>query len=213
MFHIVYRLTDQNGNFYFGVHSTKKLKDGYRGSGSWPKECQQKKIKLRKDILYQFETRKEAKEAEEKLIAEHINQAKCMNKCIDANTLSGYRWINNGVDTKLISPTEQIPAGWQTGRLITEYMMETYIERKELYRGENNPYFGKKHSDEIKQKMRVPRRPSEKFSHPKSDTHRKNLSRSIKNQPKKQCHLCQRTMDRFNFSRHVAACEKKHVQT
>lgn len=68
-YHIVYKTTNLiNGRFYIGMHSTNKLNDNYLGSGWVLKDAINKygRENFKKEILYIYNTRKEAltKEAE-----------------------------------------------------------------------------------------------------------------------------------------------------
>lgn len=40
MYHYIYLTTDDEGNYYFGRHSTSNLNDGYKGSGNWVSEME-----------------------------------------------------------------------------------------------------------------------------------------------------------------------------
>lgn len=49
-FHFIYKTTHNNGYYYIGRHSTKNLKDGYRGSGKWIKSIKNKSELITKII-------------------------------------------------------------------------------------------------------------------------------------------------------------------
>lgn len=73
MNHIVYKITNLlNGKEYIGIHSTDNLNDGYMGSGSALKKAIKKHgaENFKKEILYNFKTRKEASIKERELVNE-----------------------------------------------------------------------------------------------------------------------------------------------
>jgi hypothetical protein len=83
MNHYVYRLCDQDGNYYFGVRSTTKQpeRDRYMGSGVWPKECRRGGIELDKTIIRRgFQTRHEAEQHEYRLISSHYHDPQNQNQ-------------------------------------------------------------------------------------------------------------------------------------
>ena len=91
-----YRITNAiNGNFYYGIHSTNNLEDGYMGSG----HRLQTAIKMfgienfSKEIICFFETRKELAEYEAKFVTEKlVENTECYNSILGGegfNTL-GY---------------------------------------------------------------------------------------------------------------------------
>jgi group I intron endonuclease len=82
-YHYLYKTTNLiNGKFYYGMHSTDSLKDGYKGSGTLLKRSINKygieNFKL--EILEFFDTREALMEAEKKLITElQVVDSNCMN--------------------------------------------------------------------------------------------------------------------------------------
>jgi hypothetical protein len=83
MFHIVYKITNlQNDKYYFGVHSTKDIDDGYMGSGT----LLRKDIKsfgidcFEREILHIEETRELALLKEKELITvDVLRDQNCYN--------------------------------------------------------------------------------------------------------------------------------------
>lgn len=63
----------------------------------------------------------------------------------DKNHNYGKKWCNNGSTNKLF-PLEQIPNGWKLGRIGLDNV------------GQNNPFYGKTHSDETKHIMSISKR-------------------------------------------------------
>ena len=89
--HYVYRLTAEDGRFYIGVRSCygSPEKDEYMGSGVWPKNCETMKIRLDKEILSVFQTRKQAEEDEKYRIAENIFDPNCQNRANPNSSKNG----------------------------------------------------------------------------------------------------------------------------
>lgn len=82
-FNYFYKITNNlNGHFYYGIHSTDNLDDGYMGSGTALKKAFKKYgiENFSKEILKYFETRKKAAEYEEQNVTlSLINEERCYN--------------------------------------------------------------------------------------------------------------------------------------
>jgi len=78
MYHYTYKVSIKSGKYYVGRHSTKRLNDGYIGSGKWIKSLKNKESII-KEILSFYDNFEDLKIAESKLIKEHINEINCMN--------------------------------------------------------------------------------------------------------------------------------------
>lgn len=134
MTHYIYKITNiETGQYYLGVRSTSKPVecDCYMGSSSvWTKAyiIEHKDI-LRKEILdSSFESRELANIAEKSLIIAHINDPKCINRAIPGEDFTQF---NNPC---------------------SEYRKRLYSK---LYKGEGNPFYGKHHTEDSKQKQRA----------------------------------------------------------
>lgn len=83
IYYFLYKTTNiVNGKYYYGMHSTRKLDDGYLGSGKYLKNSISKYgiENFTIEILEFFNTRDEMCYAESKLITESvITDDKCMN--------------------------------------------------------------------------------------------------------------------------------------
>lgn len=118
------------------------------------------------------------------------------------------------------SSTENMKGG--TGRTIgfkvsNESKLKQSNSMKGKYTKENNPFFGKHHSEETKQKYR------DLFTGvPLSEEHKKNISEGSKgkipwnkgvSQPKLCCLQCHAEIDRANFNRHYDSvkCKKAAI--
>jgi hypothetical protein len=82
-YHFLYKTTNLiNGKYYYGMHSTYKLDDGYLGSGKMLRYSIRKygKENFNCDILEFYKSREDLVNAEVKLITEdYINDMLCMN--------------------------------------------------------------------------------------------------------------------------------------
>ena len=80
-----YKITNEiNGMYYYGVHSTTKLDDGYMGSGHYLQRAQQKYglQNFKKEILKFFETRDEMMNYEHDIVNTQMinkNNPMCYN--------------------------------------------------------------------------------------------------------------------------------------
>ena len=82
-YHFLYKTTNlTNGKFYYGMHSTNKLQDGYLGSGKYLRYAIKKygveNFKL--EILEFFDSREALVEAEKSLVTQlQVEDSNCMN--------------------------------------------------------------------------------------------------------------------------------------
>lgn len=86
MYFYFYKITNLiNNKFYFGVHSTKNLNDGYMGSGVAIKKAYEKYgiSNFKKEILMYFKNEEEMYKYEEEIVDEKmIKDANCYNMII-----------------------------------------------------------------------------------------------------------------------------------
>lgn len=74
-YHYFYKITNKvNGHFYYGIHSTNNLNDGYMGSGTRLRYAYKKYgiEYFEKEIIAFFDTRKEASEYESEVVNETL---------------------------------------------------------------------------------------------------------------------------------------------
>lgn len=94
-YHYFYRIENLiDGKFYYGIHSTDNLEDGYMGSGHRLKEAMKifGKENFKKNVIKHFETREKASEYEALMVTENlVHDRNCYNvKCGgDYGTTSG----------------------------------------------------------------------------------------------------------------------------
>ena len=123
MRHYVYKLTENKTNeFYYGVRTCKcnPIDDNYMGSMAvWKPN----RDNLVKEILFEFETREKAAEFESKIIEENIKNPLNRNYFIPTKEVGFYGYSHS-------TETKQKVSNTMSGR----------------HAGENNPFYGKKHS-------------------------------------------------------------------
>ena len=83
MYHYFYKITNKlNGHYYYGIHSTNNLDDGYMGSGRKLRRAINKYgiENFEKEILKFFETREDCAKYEHEIVTEELVLAKdCYN--------------------------------------------------------------------------------------------------------------------------------------
>lgn len=78
VFHYIYKVESDSGKYYIGRHTTKKLMDGYKGSGKWVRSIKDKSV-LTKTILEYCDSFEQLKAREAELLAQHVGLPNCMN--------------------------------------------------------------------------------------------------------------------------------------
>ena len=114
-----YKITNNiNGCFYYGIHSTNDLDDGYMGSGKRLKKAYKKYgvENFTKEILKYFDTLKELNDYE----AEIVNEEMINNPCCYNMSLGGYYMSNESL-----------------------YKLKNKIKIIEHQKGEKNSQYGK----------------------------------------------------------------------
>lgn len=159
-YHFLYKTTNLiNGKYYYGMHSTYKLDDGYLGSGKMLRYSIRKygKENFSIEIIEFFDTREELVNAEINLITEMIiDDNLCMN--LKKGGLGG---ISSKEHQKIFSLTGNL----KLKELRTdEIYREEWLNKKSRFKkGIENPKYGKsnmnflnkKHTDESKRKIGV----------------------------------------------------------
>lgn len=75
LYHVIYKTTNLvNNKIYVGLHSTDKIEDGYIGTGWQLKKAIRKygRDKFKREILYVFRDRDEARKMEAKIVNEEF---------------------------------------------------------------------------------------------------------------------------------------------
>jgi len=82
-----------NGNFYYGVHKTSNLEDGYMGSGNRIQYALKKygRENFKKEILLSFDTYKEALDYESEIVNEQLlMDPSCYNLALGGKSDTGF---------------------------------------------------------------------------------------------------------------------------
>lgn len=100
MLYIIYKTTHiDSGKYYVGKHKTKKLDDGYLGSGTYLKRAIKKygKEAFVRVVLYVLETEEDMNDKEAALVTENmISDPLCYNLCYGGR--GGFGYINSTRD-------------------------------------------------------------------------------------------------------------------
>jgi len=167
MYFIIYKITNLiNEKIYIGKHQTKKLDDGYMGSGKRLKDA----IKhygienFRKEILFQFDNEEEMNLKESELVTKNfVKEDTNYNMCPGGN--GGFGYINNNGIVKFKGKHHSDDS------------------KKKMGHPNNDHFKGKKHSDESKKK--IGEKTTLKLSgKPKSSEHKQKISESLKRRNK-----------------------------
>lgn len=128
-FHYLYKIINLvNGKYYFGIHSTNNIDDGYMGSGVRLHQAYRKYgiENFKKEILGFYKTRKSLLEAEAKVVTMfEVNSDKCYNIALGGK---GQFCFPSKEERTLINKK-----AWQTRKQNENW--------KEAFIGYNNPEF------------------------------------------------------------------------
>lgn len=148
-----YKITNLvNGKYYYGIHSTNNLDDGYMGSGKVLLAAIKKhsKKKFTKEIIVDYPTRREVNEHEKRVVTvELVNLEECYN-------------TRTGGDNDFI-PSEKYRKKLSMahlGKTLTEDTKKKMSENRKgekhpMYgvKGKDNPNFGKKASEQVRKRL------------------------------------------------------------
>ena len=137
-FNYFYKITNIiNGHFYYGIHSTDNLDDGYMGSGTRLKTAYKKygMENFEKEILKFFNTRREARDYEAEMVTETLlKEDNCYNikKGGDDFDLSGLVSVFDTKEKKnIFIPQERFYYKNISGRYVAQMHGKINVLRKE----------------------------------------------------------------------------------
>lgn len=170
----VYKHTCPNGKVYIGITMQEPKARWSYGYGYKTQQLFFRAIQkygwnnIKHEILYEGLTKEQAEKKEIELIAEHKSN----------HSEYGYN-IDNGGNT-IGSFSEE-----HKKRISESQRKPELIEKRKAMRGENNPFFGKKHSEETRKKMSEAKkgRPSPRKGAIMSVEARKKMSEARKGKP------------------------------
>jgi hypothetical protein len=173
VFHIIYKtIRLGTGEYYVGKHSTPNLMDGYRGSGRWvarlPKEA------TTTLILHSCDSEGECLRLERELVDIYRTDPLCQNQTRGGR--GSFEHLRGRLKTD-----EENEKRSATLRATFSRWTEEQKERKRanqrglrgptpLLAGENNPFFGRKHTEETKLKIRAAISPEQRATNASGNT-------------------------------------------
>lgn len=113
-YHYFYKITNNlNGHFYYGVHNTNDLNDGYMGSGTKLHYAYKKYgiENFTKEILKFFDTSKEAFEYEAEIVTENLVKShECYNIQLGGKSINtlGLSIVIDNNGNKFLLPSDDI---------------------------------------------------------------------------------------------------------
>ena len=179
MYYTIYKITNQiNGKFYIGSHKTKDLDDNYMGSGKYLKRAQDKDgiENFTRELLFVFDTPEEmyAKEAEivnEDFLAEENTYNLKVGgfggwDYINHNSLHGFSDVELARKCRALTDQklqQKYGSEWRQklSEMSKQKIEEIKTQNPNFFKekcgrnmlGENNPMYGKTHSNETKKAL------------------------------------------------------------
>ena len=154
-YHYLYKTTNLvNGRYYFGMHSTNDLNDGYVGSGTLLRRAILKYgvENFEKEIIAFCSSRDELAEQEHELIESYLGKQDCMNL-----KPGGRGGFCNESHAKKFHAAGGVATNRKRGQ-IHIHRLKTEPEYAEMWHrrlreSNTKPFLGKKHSEETKKRM------------------------------------------------------------
>lgn len=158
MYYYTYKVEFTNGDYYLGQHKTTDLNDGYTGSG---KKLKERNDPFVYDILEFYNNQEELNTAERELIGDlWLTDPKCLN--MKEGGVGGWDAVNKTVDRSFMLTEEyrnkmskSIKKLHEKG-VLTGWTKEAGLKglKKTLQLYPKGTFYGRKHTEETKEKMR-----------------------------------------------------------
>jgi len=183
-FHIIYKTTcSVTGKWYIGMHSTDKIDDGYKGSGThlWHSIKKYGKENHTTEILEYLSDRKSLAAREEVLIAEAKKDPKCMNIARGGEGYYDRPPTAEETKAKLSAASKNYVRTPEWYEKIVESRkkngtnLHTAETKKRLSEVQTGKVLSEEHKTKIGKSLK---------GHEVSDETRKNLSKALKGNPK-----------------------------
>lgn len=162
-----YKITNLiNEKFYYGIHSTDDLEDGYMGGGDAIRAAIRKygRKNFAKEIIADYPTRKEVSDHEKLIVTADLIKS---TECYNMRTGGDNEFTPTEETKKKISLAQLGDKNHRFGKTHSEetkkkisassfgktHSEETKKQMSELNKGEKHPMFGRNHSEESKKKM------------------------------------------------------------
>jgi len=161
-YHFIYKTTNLlNGKYYYGMHSTDNLKDGYMGSGIRISYSLNKYGRENhKQVIIEFcDSREELKKREKEIVnLNEISKENCMNLMVggEGGFISDEQQKNrsliaNKVLNNKLKNDKEFKKKWLKN--LKEGLQKAIEEGRVNTWKDNYSWVGKKHSEETKKKM------------------------------------------------------------
>jgi len=158
-FHFIYKTTcNTNDKFYYGMHSTNNLNDGYLGSGTrlWHSIKAHGRENHSIEILEYLDNRDSLKAREKELVNEDmLNDPMCMNLALGGG--GGFRDTNHQLKCSTaggIANANRLKCDPGYRKKVSEQMTITNIRAVEEGTHFTPDWTGRKHKEETKEKIR-----------------------------------------------------------
>lgn len=161
MFYTIYKITNKiNGKIYLGKHQTRNIEDNYYGSGKLIKDAIKKygKENFEKEILFVFDNEKDMNRKEKDLITEEfVSKNDTYNLGVGGEGGPHFKGKTHSEETKLIISQHSKDQQWDADRK----------EKISINNTKTNKSRGEKNSAAL-------------YGKPKTDAHKENISKSLK---------------------------------
>lgn len=153
-YHYIYKTTNNlSGRYYYGMHSTDNLDDGYLGSGSQLRRAINKhgKENFTIEIIKFCKDRDELKSKEKELVTiQEIAKKECMNLRVGGGGMDYKPPISDETRKKMSEAQKKRPINWDAIEKATQkWTGSHHTEESKKKISESN--IGKTHTDEMKQ--------------------------------------------------------------
>ena len=146
-----------NGKFYYGIHKTNNIDDGYMGSGTYLKRSIKKYgiDNFKKEIICYFSTYKEVLNYESEIVTEElINNENCYN--IRLGGLGGFEHISKEIRQNNIR--KMLSILWSNDEYMKNHKIKSSNRMKRLHsegKIKYDTFSNKKHKEETIEKMKL----------------------------------------------------------
>lgn len=183
-YHYFYKITNLiNNKYYYGVHSTSNLDDGYMGSGTLIRKVINKygTDNLQKEILKFFNTSEEMFNYEKEFITEEvINDPKCYNLVGGGCGYTINHYVSQEVKDKIFTKAKNRPSNNKGKKFITKDSINKLVKESEIEKYLSDGWeIGVYYSEESRKKLVSNGFKGKKFT----DEQRKKLSEAKKGKP------------------------------
>ncbi|GJQ44114.1 MAG: hypothetical protein JETCAE03_36120 [Ignavibacteriaceae bacterium] len=152
-YHFIYKTTNLiNGRYYFGMHSTDKLDDGYLGSGDnlWKSIRKYGKENFKREIVEFCKNREELVEKEKEIV--NLNELS-KNDCMNLVVGGGISWSLSATYKGHARFREKLKNDKEFRKYFSEMSSKTMKKTHSEGKLRHDTFTGKHHTDETKRKI------------------------------------------------------------